>query len=759
MVDTLSPPLLDARPTFPVARVNHELAAPLISAAATFLAPQVIESSGDVLAPPLLDASATFPSGPTATITGGLVTVDDTIYPRPRAVGDELRRWESIQEQLQGRTLPAAADASGALVVFDNALWKVLPADGPTSYPLVVTVDGVRYGQVTGEALIDGTVDLTTKVTGVLPAANGGFGSNMNTDDATESQEQTDGYNEVGLGTRLRFFDGTSVETADIGWVYNGGTNEIDFTIERTGGGDIDFFFAGVQRTLDCSAAPLAIELTEQAASVPIANYLYVLEAGGTLTLTKSIAGFPTSGAFAAIAIILLQSVADCQTDGPISVWAWTDHVNLATRNGHLVHLNEKARARYADYESGIGYAFAIGAGTIATTAGVIFQLHDHVMPARDMAGGDPLYLVNDPTTNFKRITDMDAGGVSQDAAGDALVNNRYYNFVLWCVVSEDPDDCKLMLNLPVGNYNTSANAQADNNNTAIYAFGLVKPGTAALIVRYTLQYSNAGGGTWTEISTVDLRGLNPSTSPGGGSGITALTGHIVAGPGSGSQAATIQPAVVTAAMQEDIATKSIVGRDAAASGVRNDLTPAEIRSVLLAAGIGHDLGSEAGNPVRTVGASSTAENDLTQEFTLPGTTDTDWKIVFEYSGLITQNSGAGNTGRPSVYFGTTQMIESGSSIANSATVYPFWMRAIITPDGATNLQRITAHYVLGNSSVSTAGIGNWSSLNKSGLMIGTSAEDTTSNTTFKAVWQWGTSHASSSVALHYASATLYPGS
>lgn len=54
----------------------------------------------------------------------------------------------------------------------------------------------------------------------------------------------------------------------------------------------------------------------------------------------------------------------------------------------------------------------------------------------------------------------------------------------------------------------------------------------------------------------------------GGGSGITALTGDVTAGPGSGSQAATIANEAVTYAKIQDVAFQTLLGRNSTGSGV-----------------------------------------------------------------------------------------------------------------------------------------------------------------------------------------------
>lgn len=60
---------------------------------------------------------------------------------------------------------------------------------------------------------------------------------------------------------------------------------------------------------------------------------------------------------------------------------------------------------------------------------------------------------------------------------------------------------------------------------------------------------------------------------PGTGAGINELTGDVTAGPGSGSQVATIAPAAVTLAKIQDFATDRLVGRDTAGTGPAEAIT------------------------------------------------------------------------------------------------------------------------------------------------------------------------------------------
>ena len=309
-----------------------------------------------------------------------------------------------------------------------------------------------------------------------------------------------------------RFWDGAVIETISITVTSAGGV--ISLNLEQGGGGNLTFLFAGKRHILDTTPA-VSVTLTAGTDTAPTLNYIYVLESAGVLTLTNSTASFPT-GAHAPVATVMCQSAASLSTDGAYKVHAWTDHINSSGANGHLSHLNKKIRAFEATWESGVAPSDMTN-GQCSTTAGVVFQLHTHTMPARDMAAADPLFVVNDNATAYKRITDMDGGGVDSMSDGSGFTNNEYGNFVLIGVVNEAEADCKLYLTLPSGSYNTAGSAQTDTSNTAVYSIGSDFVGTAFLIARYTLQFTAGGGGSWAQSLKTDLRGLQPSTSPGGG--------------------------------------------------------------------------------------------------------------------------------------------------------------------------------------------------------------------------------------------------
>ena len=306
--------------------------------------------------------------------------------------------------------------------------------------------------------------------------------------------------------------DAAFIETIDIDVVED--TGSVVLQLQASGGGDLVIRFGGASYTLDCTPAA-EVTLTAGTDISPTQNYVYVTESGGTLTLAASTTGWP-SGAHAPVATVVVQSAASLATDGAYKVHAWTDHISKDSENGHLAHLNKKLRSLPATWESGCA-AGDISSDQIDVDEGVVFQLHTHTMPAISMSGGDPLYVVNDPDAAYTKTTDL-GPDVDKLSDGTAIGNNKYVVLVLWGVVSEKIADCKIMLNLPSGQYNNLADAQKDIDGTADYQMPSVYTGCGFLIAKYVTQYSTAGGGSHTQQEKTDLRGLVPSTSPGGGS-------------------------------------------------------------------------------------------------------------------------------------------------------------------------------------------------------------------------------------------------
>jgi hypothetical protein len=105
-------------------------------------------------------------------------------------------------------------------------------------------------------------------------------------------------------------------------------------------------------------------------------------------------------------------------------------------------------------------------------------------------------------------------------------------------------------------------------------------PGSVAATLANTAVTPGAyGDATHVAVVTVDAKGrLTAAASTAitfpTDTGITQLTGDVTAGPGSGSQAATIPADTVTFAKMQNIATGKVLGRGSASSGDIEELTP-----------------------------------------------------------------------------------------------------------------------------------------------------------------------------------------
>ncbi len=298
----------------------------------------------------------------------------------------------------------------------------------------------------------------------------------------------------------------------------NGST--ITLSMEDSEGVDLRFFFSSGVATIDTEPTPASIALTAGTDIVPVHNYIYVLESTGALAVSTT--GWP-SVEYAPVATVVCQSAASAQTDGLYKVHAWTDHAH-DTNVGHLAHANLWIRSRPADWMSGTLAIVTDGAGVfdLAISSGEVLQLHPHPFPSFDTSTGSEIMVINDPTTAYTRLGDLTT--ILTDANG-ASMSNKYYNLVIWGVISEDSGDCQVMVNLPTDSYVLSSDAQVDINGTAVYDIPVDYAGVGFLIARLTMR-NQTGGNTFTEELNTDLRGKFPSTTAGGsggGGGVTEL--------------------------------------------------------------------------------------------------------------------------------------------------------------------------------------------------------------------------------------------
>lgn len=333
------------------------------------------------------------------------------------------------------------------------------------------------------------------------------------------------GSNNSGIG---QFFNGSSLEDTAVSVTSDGIT--VDLAYGKEGGGDVNHFFDSVFVLFD-STPTATVQLTAGTDVLPTLNWVFIPQS--TNVLTVSTTGFP-SAEHAPIAKVLVQSPPSVQADDCLMCFVWSDHLSNDVNQGHLSHLNSWIRKQHATWLIGVESSIAIvtNGGTpddveFSSLTGKILQVHDHDFPAFNTATGSEMYVVNDFTAAYTKITDLNQIVALSD--GTAIVNNNRYNLVVFGVVSEETGESKLYVNLPNGTYNSDDGVINDIDKTSNFDIPNAFKGTAFLISRISLKFTTASGGTYEVINEEDLRGLFPSTSAGSGtSNATFREGSLV---------------------------------------------------------------------------------------------------------------------------------------------------------------------------------------------------------------------------------------
>lgn len=329
------------------------------------------------------------------------------------------------------------------------------------------------------------------------------------------------GVDDVSYG----FWNGTFIETFDALVTSDGAT--VTLSLEQAGGGDLNMRFSDGITLLDCTPAKTVV-LTPGSDTAPTENYVYIPIS--TKVLTVSTSDWPTEEHIK-VAFVLVPSATFVQADGCYINQNWNDHGAGTNGQGHLAHLAEHIRlsSKGAVWHSGASTTVNITTNggapdnvDLLVAAGVAFQAHRHITPAVDTSAGGEMLVVNHFTTPYQQITDLntqllDANGVSM--AG------RFFNIIVWAVANKTGEYAPLMINLPLGSYNSLASAIADidNNDVSnIPSSFIQESGTGFLLSRLTFRHSAASGGTWTLEDQRDLRGVIPGGSPAGAGGVSS---------------------------------------------------------------------------------------------------------------------------------------------------------------------------------------------------------------------------------------------
>ena len=408
-----------------------------------------------------------------------------------------------------------------------------------TSGVSTTTVDGhIRYTKNENDAIIGGTNitvvsganTITLSSTGNAP--NALVGTNGVTVISGTTTTTVSGEDFVG---NLNFaYDGTIFElesTLTHSVTSNGST--ITYQLSRVDAGDtIQVQISGVNIP---HTVPDTVTLTAAGSDTnPEENWIYLLESGGSLTLTSNTTGFP-GVPHARVARAIVQTAVGTQTNGPLKLHAYTDHAHEPDSRGSIGHIHaigERIREQFAEWQFGTALTYTEDTVpdpddiTIEVAAGSVFQLHPHATTSMDTSGSDVIFVPNDFTTPYTTIQSLSELTAYSD--GNSIGNNQRFNIVIWGAVAENASDTKWFLNLPEsvsgGGYSNDTNAIADVANTAVYSIPKEYAGVAWLIARLTVK--KGVGGTWTILQNEDLRGTMPSASAGGGGGGSGVTDH-----------------------------------------------------------------------------------------------------------------------------------------------------------------------------------------------------------------------------------------
>lgn len=302
----------------------------------------------------------------------------------------------------------------------------------------------------------------------------------------------------------------------------------VTMSLEKAGGGDLTLIFTDGNTLLDCTPA-LTIALTAGSDTVPTFNYVYILQSDKILTV--STVDWPATE-HNKVGVFFVPSAAKVQSDGVFVNQNINDFLNGGTESmGHGLHIAEAIRHMGARWNSGVDGNGTTGYLTIVTnvgtpdnvffksTAGVVYQLHEHTIDAVDTSGAGRLLVVNDSVAAYDEITDV--ADLLLDSTGASMAG-KYFNLHFWGVANKTGEFAPMMVNLPSGSYNKQSDAEQDVSgfdDSSIPAAFDRESTTGFLIVRVTLRHQAASGGTWTHVSAVDIRRTAPG-AVGGGSGV-----------------------------------------------------------------------------------------------------------------------------------------------------------------------------------------------------------------------------------------------
>lgn len=333
----------------------------------------------------------------------------------------------------------------------------------------------------------------------------------------------------------IEILNGMSYQRQDITYIEDSGNLYVE--VEREGMGDLTYVFGQSEHILNCTTntgtnGKARALLTQGSPANPVENYIYVTTSGPGVAVLNASSTFPT-GKFGWVGKVLIADAATFLVEGVYSSQRFTD-AKAHNDRGALSYEREKLRTLGASYEDGVLPNLTINtvpnpdSVNLTTSQGEIYQLHRGTFRSFDIST-DGIYVLNDPTTPWWKITDINE--LNTDSTGTNLAGSCF-NAVIGGIYSsaDGINYSKLFLLLPNGIYgiNDRASAAADINNTSVTQVPKELKGTAFLIARITLRVTAQGAWenvtlTQSGVNFYDLRGT-PLGGYSGGAGIPSVT-------------------------------------------------------------------------------------------------------------------------------------------------------------------------------------------------------------------------------------------
>ena len=418
------------------------------------------------------------------------------------------------------------------------------------------------------------------------------------------------------------FFNGTFNEKVTAAITEAAGV--VTLTVGQTGGGDLTSRFVdGYGVLADNSTIALTVGGSDAA---PQLNFIYVLQSDPT-ALVKDTTDWPHTVDHIKIARILCPTAAFVAANGVYSFQLWNDENDDDLFQGHMSHGSDRIRVMGAHWDSGVagngtdGYLTPTNNNTeLISTAGVVYQLHRHVVPVFTTVDNDVVLVKNWSGTAYHDITNL--YDIVADSGGNAIGATKWFKIVIWGVANLTGSGFEpMIINLPSGFYNTQAACELDADGHADVVIPTEFRGTGYLIASVVIQRA----ATWVIGSTKDLRGQTPSTVGGGGSRYTD---------------AEVE-AYVNSVANAGIATgDSLVFVDVTDGALKQDLV-SDLNVLAVAAVKAEDPLALAGDLTTATGKSITSGDDIIAN-------DGDFPIM---------SYRAGNADRPSVEFDTNDAL------------------------------------------------------------------------------------------------------